>query len=83
MKTIWNEADRRALQDRLHRLEPGTPRVWGTMSAAQMVAHLADALRMALGELPCQRKKRAPPLPAPQAIGRLLAALAGRRADRA
>jgi hypothetical protein len=65
MKTIWNEADRRALQDRLQRLNAGTPGRWGKMTAPQMVTHLADALRMALGDLPCEPKRvplRYPPL---------------------
>ena len=65
MKTIWNEADRRALQNRLHSLNAGSRARWGKMNAPQMMAHLADALRMAVGDLPCQPKNvplRYPPL---------------------
>ena len=65
MKTIWNTDDRRRLQDRLAALRPDSARQWGRMNAAQMVAHLSDALRMALGDLPCEPKKlplRYPPL---------------------
>src|SRR5688572_11779548 len=65
MKSIWNAADRRRLHDRLGALRPDTKRRWGTMTAPQMLAHLADALRMAIGDLPCQPKKvplRYPPL---------------------
>jgi hypothetical protein len=40
------------VHDRLAALRPGTPARWGRMSAHQMVCHLADALRMALGERP-------------------------------
>jgi hypothetical protein len=33
------------------RLKPDTPARWGKFNAAQMVAHLNDAMRMASGEL--------------------------------
>lgn len=52
MKTACNDDDRRELQERLDRLTPDAPPTWGSMSAPQMVAHLADSLRMALGEMP-------------------------------
>jgi hypothetical protein len=47
----------RELQDRVQRLTPQQPPQWGKMSAAQMVAHLADSLRMASGELEVAPKK--------------------------
>ena len=65
MKTIWNAADRLQLHDRLTALRPDAIRRWGTMSTAQMTAHLSDSLRMVLGDLPCTPKKlplRFPPL---------------------
>jgi hypothetical protein len=65
MRTIWNEASRRDIMARLSRLAPDAPARWGRMNAPQAVAHLADALRMALGELPCAPKHlpiRYPPL---------------------
>lgn len=65
MRSAWNAADRRELEDRLRRLSPGEPARWGRMSALQMVAHLVDALHMALGDLPVEPKKlpiRFPPL---------------------
>ena len=65
MKSIWNEFDRRELHNRLSSLKPDAARRWGTMTAPDAVAHLTDAARMALGELPCQSKKlpiRYPPL---------------------
>ena len=65
MKTLWNEANRRELGERIARLTPErTPR-WGRMTAPQMVAHLAAALRMATGEIPIATRKtpfRHPPL---------------------
>jgi hypothetical protein len=65
MKSIWNAGDRRQLHDRLVALRPDSTRRWGTMTVAQMVAHLSDAARMALGDLPCASKRlplRYPPL---------------------
>jgi hypothetical protein len=39
---------------RLAELRPETPARWGRMSAHQMVCHLADTFRMALGERPVE-----------------------------
>lgn len=59
MPTLFDPAAAAGIRKRLDRLTPDrTPR-WGTMSAGRMVAHVADQLRMALGELPC-RPKRTP-----------------------
>lgn len=52
MKTLASERDRAEIRDRLTRLGPDSPRQWGRMSAPEMVCHLADAFRMALGEKP-------------------------------
>jgi len=66
MKSMWNAQDRRELQERLVRVKPdGSARKWGRMTAPEMLAHLTDAYRMALGELRCEPKKlplRYPPL---------------------
>lgn len=52
MKTLARRRDRDELVDRLARLRSDSPRQWGRMSAPEMVCHLADAFRMALGEKP-------------------------------
>jgi hypothetical protein len=57
MHTIWNAPDRRELQERLARLTPDARRRWGSMTAPEAVAHLADATRMALGDLACRSKR--------------------------
>ena len=57
MKTLWDAPARRELRDRLGRLTPQAERKWGTMMAPQMVAHLVDSMRMAIGEMPVQPKK--------------------------
>lgn len=65
MKTLWTEADRRALRDRLARLSAAAQPRWGQMNCAQMLAHLTDAMRMTVGELPVKSKGgplRYPPL---------------------
>ena len=55
MKTLARARDRAAILERLTRLRPDTARRWGRMTAPQMVCHLIDATRMALGEKPVER----------------------------
>jgi hypothetical protein len=50
MKTLARPADRAEIRDRLRTLKPDSKARWGRMSAHQMVCHLSDACRMALGE---------------------------------
>ncbi len=50
MQNMFNAADRVAIERRFNGLHPGSPRQWGTMSAAQMLAHCAVALETPLGE---------------------------------
>src|SRR5689334_21766905 len=38
------------LRSRLQRLTPATPALWGRMNAHQMVCHLNDSMRLAMGE---------------------------------
>jgi hypothetical protein len=52
MKTLGRPADREALVARLRRLPPTASARWGRMSVHQMVCHVGDAFRMALGETP-------------------------------
>jgi hypothetical protein len=51
MATFWDSATREDLCRRVARLTPETSAQWGKFSSAQMVAHLNDALRMAIGDL--------------------------------
>ena len=65
MKSVWNDRDRRDLDARISKLSRDRAPQWGKMTAPQMVAHLADALRMAAGDLSCKPKNlpiRYPPL---------------------
>jgi Protein of unknown function (DUF1569) len=52
VKTLAREHDTAELLDRLKRVRPDAERRWGRMSAHQMVCHLADNFRMALGVKP-------------------------------
>lgn len=56
MKTVWNDADYRALCARLEHLRPDATARWGKFTAPQMVCHLVDALKMASGELAVRPK---------------------------
>lgn len=58
-KSIFQAARRAELQHRLSHLAPDTLPKWGKMNAPRMVVHLADSLKMALGELPVAPKKTA------------------------
>lgn len=51
MRNLLDEDARRFLLARLGRLTPDRPARWGRMTARQMVCHVADPLRIALGEL--------------------------------
>jgi hypothetical protein len=56
MKSIWNDADQRALRARVRQLTPQHAAQWGRFTAPQMVIHLCDSMRMAASELPVARK---------------------------
>jgi DinB family protein len=51
MKSLFQEESRTEVLCRIGRLTPRSARLWGRMSAGQMVAHCADQLRLALGDL--------------------------------
>jgi hypothetical protein len=51
MKSVFNLDDRLALARRLDALAPSTAPLWGRMDCLQMLAHLSDGVRMAIGEL--------------------------------
>ncbi len=49
--SLGNRDDRAAIQARLARLTPTSPRRWGRMAPEQLLPHLGDGLRMALGQV--------------------------------
>jgi hypothetical protein len=52
VKTLARSTDQADILRRLRDVHPESARLWGRMSAPQMVCHLADAFRMALGQKP-------------------------------
>lgn len=52
MKSLLNSSDKEKLLRRLRQVQPDSPRRWGKMSAHQMVCHLNDSFKMAVGERP-------------------------------
>ena len=50
MKTLANRGDRDEVIARLGQVSAASERRWGQMTAAQMICHLADSYRVALGE---------------------------------
>jgi hypothetical protein len=54
--TLWNDTDRRALDRRLACLTPEARALWGGLDAARMLCHVTDAVRAAIGEVPCAPK---------------------------
>jgi hypothetical protein len=53
--SVFEPDDRAALLVRLGSLRPDSPRQWGRMDIAQMLAHCQAPLRVALGELRLKR----------------------------
>ena len=49
MRTLLNDGDQKEVLDRLGRVRPDSQRRWGSMSAHQMICHLSDSFRVALG----------------------------------
>ena len=50
MKTIWDPLCRSEILARFESLRPELHPSWGKMTSAQMLAHLADPMKAALGE---------------------------------
>jgi uncharacterized protein DUF1569 len=52
MKTLARRRDTMEILDRLKNVRPDSAGLWGRMSAHQMICHLIDSLRMAMGDKP-------------------------------
>ena len=57
MRSILDETARRDIVARVERLSGDSQRQWGTMELPQMLAHAADALRIALGDMNVDRAR--------------------------
>lgn len=56
MPSLWNEDERAAIVARVNRLTPQHQRAWGKMETSRVPAHLADGLRIALGDIPTKQQ---------------------------
>jgi hypothetical protein len=52
MKTLAGPKDKEEILQRLRSVRPESVRKWGRMSAHQMICHLADSFRGAMGDKP-------------------------------
>src|SRR5262245_51421133 len=50
VRSLHNPASRKSILERLAKVRPDSQRRWGRMETAQLLPHLADGLRAALGE---------------------------------
>jgi hypothetical protein len=50
--TLLNNSDRALILDRLRRVRPETKPAWGSLDAPRMLCHVADQLRVAVGDVP-------------------------------
>lgn len=50
MKTLLNPNDKDDILIRLRKTRPASSRLWGKMSAHQMICHLSDGFRMYMGQ---------------------------------
>ncbi|HEX7828746.1 MAG TPA: DUF1569 domain-containing protein [Thermoanaerobaculia bacterium] len=57
MKSFFDVDVRRELLERLQSVTPEARPRWGKMNAEQMLTHLVQAMRMAVGELPVKPRK--------------------------
>jgi|SRR6185437_9125082 len=51
MKSIFNQTDNAEFIERINKLTPATPALWGKMNVSQMLAHCQVITKIAFGEL--------------------------------
>ncbi|MFI5171798.1 MAG: DUF1569 domain-containing protein [Chitinophagales bacterium] len=55
MRSIFNNEDAEAFIERINKLTPTTQQIWGNMTVSQMLAHIQQPIRVALGEFKPKR----------------------------
>ena len=70
MKNLYQPATVQELKDRLARLRPDSPRLWGKMNPGQAIAHCSMGMELALGD------RRPPRMLIGRLIGRMIKARA-------
>ncbi len=65
-QNLANPADKQQIVERLHRIQPASARLWGKMTAPQMICHLADSFRVTMGLKPWSTERiSVTPIPMP------------------
>jgi hypothetical protein len=65
-RTLANSADKQQIAERVQRIQPSSTRLWGTMTAPQMICHLADSFRVTMGLKPWSTERiSVTPIPVP------------------
>ena len=64
MRTLLNRADKDEILHRLNSIQPSSQRLWGSMSAHNMICHLSDGFRLYMGERPAKTA----PVPVPRLL---------------
>ena len=54
--TLMSSSHRGLILERLRRVRPETSPAWGSLDAPRMLCHVADMMRIALGDLPTKHK---------------------------
>jgi hypothetical protein len=49
-RTFADPADKQQIVERLHRIHSSSTRLWGRMTAPQMICHLSDSFRVTIGD---------------------------------
>ncbi|MFQ5641437.1 MAG: DUF1569 domain-containing protein [bacterium] len=57
MKSLLQQAAREEILHRLKTLAPESHNLWGRLNVTQMICHCSDQVRMALGDIPCNRTR--------------------------
>ena len=65
-QNLANPADKQQIVERLAKIQSSSPRLWGKMTASQMICHLADSFRVTMGEKPWETARiSVTPIPMP------------------
>ncbi|MBV9492887.1 MAG: DUF1569 domain-containing protein [Acidobacteria bacterium] len=57
MKTLLSDTDRKRMLERIASVDPSAHGRWGKMTPDQMLAHLVESLKMAVGEIAPKPRK--------------------------
>jgi hypothetical protein len=63
---LANATDKQQIVERLRKIQPLSARLWGKMTAPQMICHLADSFRVTMGVKPWSTERiSVTPIPMP------------------